>query len=142
MSKAFTSEETIVEPPPVRPPPRLGEGEVRYITREGYERLRSELADLDPGTAPAQVLAQTLATLTPVDPLPPDGTVRFGSTVTLSSDDGERRVRIVGPDEAHGREQISVAAPLARALLGKQVGDEVSVQLPRGHVEYSIESID
>ena len=138
MSKAFTSEETVVEPPPVRPPPRLAPGEIRYITREGNDRLRRQLAELEPGSAPAQVLAQTLATLTPVDPQPADGTIHFGSTVTLRSDEGERIVRIVGADEAQGREAISVAAPLARALLGKRQGDPVEVTLPRGTVEYEI----
>src|SRR6478609_789325 len=120
MSKAFTSEETHVEPPPIRQAPRLAPGEVRYITRDGYEALRRQLAELPAASPQAVVLAQTLGALTPVDPQPADGVVRFGSTVTLSSDEGERTVRLVGPDEAQGRESISVAAPLARALLGKR----------------------
>ncbi len=138
MSKAFTSEETPDVAPPVRPPPRLAPGQVRYVTRDGYERLRAQLAAMDTSAPQAIVLAQTLAALTVVEPQPPDGVVRFGSLVTLESESGERTVRIVGPDEAQGREAISVDAPLARALLGKREGDEVVVELPRGAVEYTI----
>ena len=55
----------------------------------------------------------------------PDGTARFGSTVTIERDDGRRQTyRIVGEDEAdptHG--SVSYVSPLARALSGKRVGE-------------------
>ncbi len=61
----------------------------------------------------------------------PAGTeaVAFGSTVTFARDDGaERTYRIVGEDEADPKSgTISWTAPVARALIGKSVGDEVSV---------------
>jgi transcription elongation factor GreA len=65
---------------------------------------------------------------------PPD-TVRFGVTVVLSDDDSGEEVRytIIGEDEsdvAAGR--ISVTSPVARALLGKSVGDAVTVRVPKG----------
>jgi transcription elongation factor GreB len=55
--------------------------------------------------------------------------VYFGAWVTLEDRSGERhRYRIVGADELEGgRGYISIDAPLARALIGKQVNDEVSV---------------
>jgi transcription elongation GreA/GreB family factor len=61
----------------------------------------------------------------PSDP----GVVRFGSTVTISRDDGRRQTwRIVGEDEADPtRGTLSHVSPVARALMGKQVGDVVSV---------------
>ncbi|MEJ0075149.1 MAG: transcription elongation factor GreA [Alphaproteobacteria bacterium] len=60
---------------------------------------------------------------------PPEGTakVQFGSTVTIARDDGRRQTwRIVGEDEAEpSRGTLSYASPVARALMGKSVGDVV-----------------
>jgi transcription elongation GreA/GreB family factor len=55
--------------------------------------------------------------------------VRFGSTVTIERDDGRRQTwRIVGEDEADpAKGTLSYVAPLARALVGKVVGDTVTV---------------
>jgi transcription elongation factor GreB len=60
--------------------------------------------------------------------------VFFGAWVTLEDEAGrERRYRLVGPDEIDpGRGYISVQSPLGRVLLGRQAGDEVSVQRPAG----------
>ncbi len=60
--------------------------------------------------------------------------VYFGATVTYAGeDDEERRVTIVGVDEAEtGRGEISLASPVARALIGGRVGDEVRLRLPGG----------
>ncbi|HKP77563.1 MAG TPA: GreA/GreB family elongation factor, partial [Phenylobacterium sp.] len=57
------------------------------------------------------------------------GTVQFGGTVEIERDDGRRQsFRIVGEDEADpANGSISYVAPLARALLGKGVGDTVLV---------------
>lgn len=66
--------------------------------------------------------------------------ITFGSTVLLRGSDGkEVRYQIVGSDEAepnHGR--ISVLAPMARTLIGKEVGDTVRVNTPGGVREYEI----
>jgi transcription elongation factor GreA len=67
--------------------------------------------------------------------------VQFGARVKLSNtDSGEETVyQIVGPEEADlklGR--ISVASPLARSLIGREVGDEVKVDLPAGRRVYEI----
>ena len=66
------------------------------------------------------------ASAEPVEPAP-GATVRFGATVTVEREDGRRRTfRIVGEDEADpARERISHVAPLARAVLGREVGEEV-----------------
>ncbi len=75
----------------------------------------------------------------PADP----ARVFFGAWVTLEDEDGgERRHRIVGPDEfdmAPG--YVSLDSPLARALLGRRVGDEVSVALPGGRQRWVITAI-
>jgi transcription elongation GreA/GreB family factor len=59
---------------------------------------------------------------------PESPVVRFGAAVTIAREDGSRQVyRIVGEDEADPAEgAISYLSPVARALLGKAVGDEVA----------------
>ncbi|MBC8073687.1 MAG: transcription elongation factor GreB [Deltaproteobacteria bacterium] len=71
------------------------------------------------------------------------GKVAFGAWVVLDDEDGERHsYRIVGPDESdaeHGH--ISMDSPMGRALMGKAVDDEVTVQRPRGSAVFSIVQI-
>ena len=70
--------------------------------------------------------------------------VFFGAWVTVEDEEGERATyRIVGPDEFDtARRWISVDSPLARALLGKAVGDLALVRRPRGEMEVEIVAID
>jgi transcription elongation factor GreA len=66
--------------------------------------------------------------------------VKFGATVTISDEDGEEKTyTIVGDDEAdlkHGR--ISISSPVARALIGRSVGDSAVVQSPKGRREVEV----
>lgn len=66
--------------------------------------------------------------------------VHFGATVTLEYEDGsDVRYRIVGADEIDpGKGYISVDSPVARALLGRAVDDEVQLELPDGPARVSI----
>ena len=67
--------------------------------------------------------------------------VAFGATVELSNVDTEESVtyQIVGPEESNVAEgMISISAPLARALIGKRIGDEVTVKLPAGERTYEV----
>ena len=66
--------------------------------------------------------------------------VFFGAHVTLEDDEGEFNVyRIVGADETDARRgYISIDSPLARAILGKSVGDVITVQLPQKLAEYEL----
>lgn len=140
MSKAFTSEEPRDEGPVVRAPPRLAPGEVRWVTPEGRSALRraadAARSERTPeGDARAALLEGTLAILTERGPGgAPEGEVAFARWVTVEEEDGRRATwRLVGPDEAEPRRGLlSAAAPLARALLGRRVGDEVEVTGPRG----------
>ncbi|MDR1235598.1 MAG: transcription elongation factor GreA [Holosporaceae bacterium] len=71
--------------------------------------------------------------------------VKFGATVTVfeESTDEETTYKIVGADEANIKKKLlSVEAPLARALIGKNVGDEVKLQTPSGEKEYEIVKIE
>ena len=71
----------------------------------------------------------------------PPETVRFGVTVVLADDDTGEEVKytITGEDESNALAGlISVTSPVARALLGKRVGDEVTVRVPKGNRSFEI----
>lgn len=77
--------------------------------------------------------------------IPETGKVIFGSTVTLINIETEQTVRyqIVGEDEADVKSgKISVASPIARAVMGKEVGDEIVVKAPSGEIEYEIDLVE
>lgn len=68
----------------------------------------------------------------------------FGSTVEVEDiDTGEtKEFTILGPDEADpAKGSISFLSPVGQALLGKEVGDEVTINIPRGKVTYEISDI-
>lgn len=135
---------------------RRSAGDSRYITPEGHAKLlqsveavRSALAahprqgdeaarqDLE---AQLAVLLEALDTVEVVSGTASTDRAFFGAWVELEDDDGERvTYRLVGPDEADVKAgRVNVESPLGRALLGKEVGEEVSVQRPRGARTYTI----
>lgn len=70
--------------------------------------------------------------------------VRFGAFVTLANEDTdeEQTYQIVGVHEADLKnKKISIASPIARALIGKQVGDSVEVAAPGGAHSYEVVEI-
>ena len=70
-----------------------------------------------------------------------DGRCVFGTTVSLLnlSDDSEISYQIVGEDEADiDKGKISCHSPIARALMGNEEGDEVTVNAPKGDIVYEI----
>jgi transcription elongation factor GreA len=65
----------------------------------------------------------------------------FGATITVVDEDTDERTsyQIVGPDEADVKaKRLSITSPLARALIGKKVGDSVEVTTPNGSKSYEI----
>lgn len=70
-------------------------------------------------------------------------TVVFGATLCISNEDGKVfKYQIVGEDEADAiNGKISWKSPMASALLGKKIGDEVLVRKPSGEEFFSIEKI-
>jgi transcription elongation factor GreA len=67
--------------------------------------------------------------------------VKFGATVTLEDEESEEKVvyQIVGEDEADiAQRRLSVTSPLARALIGKTIGESVEVSTPRGARSYEV----
>ncbi|MBB3143371.1 transcription elongation factor GreB [Halomonas organivorans] len=113
---------------------------------------RSENADytynkkeLNRVIARIRYLTKRLDELQVVDRLPEEtDRVFFGAFVTLEDENGEEmQLRIVGHDETDTTKRwISVDAPLAKALLGKHLDDEVSVAAPGGETCYVITDID
>jgi len=81
-----------------------------------------------------------------IDPTKLSGNrVQFGATLSLFNIDTEEEVsyQIVGADQADiEKGLISVSAPLARALIGKEAGDEVTVKLPGGTRKYEISDVE
>ena len=80
-----------------------------------------------------------------IDPATLGGTrVKFGAFVELEDMDTGKVVtyRLVGPDESDLKEgKISITSPVARALVGKEVGDEVQVETPGGVRNYEVSDV-
>ena len=75
----------------------------------------------------------------------PSGKIVYGCTVTLLEHDSHQEVRykIVGEDEADIKEdKISVLSPMARAMVGKSLGDTVVVKSPDGEREYEVDTVE
>ncbi|HZP19106.1 MAG TPA: transcription elongation factor GreA [Bauldia sp.] len=113
-----------------------------YVTARGMAQIDGELARLTAALAatPADDRAANnslhrdlrywrarRATAEVIEPPPETGKVHFGSTVTIRRKDGRTQTwQIVGEDEADpDKGTIPYVAPLAKALMGKEVGDEV-----------------
>lgn len=124
--------------------PRMAEA-VAVAAAEGdrsenaeYQYSKRKLFEID---RRLRYLGKRLDALTAVsEPPPEDGQVYFGSWVTLENDRGEEvTYRIVGADETKGNAGwISVESPVAKALLGRKEGDEVTVSRPRGSGVFEI----
>jgi len=73
-----------------------------------------------------------------------EGKVYFGAWVEIENEEGEQKtLRIVGIDEIydHHPQHISIDSPMARALLSKQVNDEIEVMTPSGKKQWYINAI-
>jgi transcription elongation factor GreA len=81
-----------------------------------------------------------------IDPTKLSGSrVKFGATVTIEDSESGETVRytIVGEHEADiKRGRISIGAPVARAMIAKEVGDTVTVQTPKGKREYEVTEVE
>lgn len=167
MSKAFTKDEDAGDAPAfvARRAP-LPVGTLNYVTERGLALLRAELAqqlerwasrELSGGSDAERARAAALhaahiaglearlASAVLVErALQPRDQVRFGARVTVRNGSGdERSYRIVGVDEADASSgAIAFVAPLARALLGKRIGEVELVSTPAGEDELEVLAID
>ncbi len=83
----------------------------------------------------------SVAHIIDVKTISPSGKVVFGTTIELLDLETEETVtyQIVCEDEANFKQaKISIASPLARALIGKEIGEVILVKTPGGDVEYEI----
>jgi transcription elongation GreA/GreB family factor len=148
MSVAFTREESAETAAEVELPDRPISLHPNLVTESGLEVLADALAESHAVYSAAQQIedagerrralavasretryfADRLRTAQVIPPPVGFGTVVFGHKVTFKRDDGRRQAfRIVGEDEADPRNgSISYVSPIARALIGKAVGDVVS----------------
>lgn len=106
-----------------------------------YQYNKKRLREID---RRVRYLRKCLENLKIVDHSPTqDGKVFFGAWVDIENDDGEQMsFRIVGYDEIFGRKDyISIDSPMARALLKKEVDDEVIVHTPAGEAVWYVNAI-
>ncbi len=84
-----------------------------------------------------------LTVVVPEDGRRQEGKVYFGAWVRLEDEDGASSVfRIVGPDEFDSAKGfISMESPMAKALMGREEGDEVTVRRPKGTASFTIVEI-
>jgi transcription elongation factor GreA len=110
----------------------LSENAEYHAAKERQGLVEARIKDLEDKLSRAEV----------IDPASLSGTrIAFGATVTVAEKDKEFTYRIVGPDESDvERNAISITSPLARALVGKEPGDEVKVRTPGG--ERMLEIVD
>lgn len=109
----------------------LKENAEYHAAKEKQGLTAARIADVEDSIARAEV----------IDPTELSGDIiRFGATVDLEDEDGnEVTYQIVGRAEADIKSgTISVTSPVARALIGREVGDEVKVQAPGGVKTYEI----
>src|ERR1700682_2293533 len=111
--------------------------------RRGVWKAFTKEDDLTPEVVVPQRPKAPPPETAPIEQLRGEGKARLGARVKLSAPDGhEAEYRLVTPDQAdptHGA--VSVESPLGRALLGKSAGEEVTVERPRGPLDYTIEGV-
>ncbi|MEM6477189.1 MAG: transcription elongation factor GreA [Pseudomonadota bacterium] len=112
----------------------LSENAEYHAAKERQGQVEAMIGDIESKISRAQI----------IDPTTLSGDrIVFGSTVTLLDDDDKPvKYQIVGETEADASAgRISFSSPLARAMIGKQVDDEIEVTVPSGDKFYLVEKI-
>lgn len=113
----------------------LSENAEYHAAKERQGQVEATIVDLEDKLSRAQV----------IDPKSLSGDkIVFGATVTLlDEDDKPIRYQIVGQAEADAKAgMISYNSPLGRALIGRQVGEEIEVSVPSGDKFYLVDKIE
>ncbi len=113
----------------------LSENAEYHAAKERQGQIEAQIAEIEDRVSRAQI----------IDPASLSGDkIVVGATVTvLDDDDKPQRYQIVGMTEADARQgRISYDSPLGRALIGKQVGEEVEVTVPSGDRFYQVKKIE
>ncbi len=114
----------------------LSENAEYHAARERQGFLEGRIATIEEALAVAEIIE--------VGKINADGKIVFGATVDLLNLESEQEVRyqIVGEKEADiDQGLLSVTAPIARALIGKEEGDVIEVNAPGGIIEYEVLSV-
>ena len=113
----------------------LAEARAAYAAAQAHGDVQADRTAMARATRDLRYYAARRASAQLVETDTGDRAIQFGSRITFDREDGRRQsFRIVGEDEADpARGAMSYASPLARALLGKAVGD--TVEAPGGEVE-------
>ena len=114
----------------------LSENAEYHAARERQSFIEGRLAELEDKISRSEVIDVSALS---------GATVKFGATVSLIDEDTEEELtyQLVGELEADVREgRMAINAPLARALIGKEVGDSVEVVAPNGEKLYEIVKIE
>ena len=114
----------------------LSENAEYHAAKEKQSFIEGRISELDDKLARADVIDVSKLT---------GGKIRFGATVSLIDVDSEEEsaYKIVGDDEANVKEgKISISSPIARALIGKEEGDEAEVAAPSGARAYEIVKVE
>ena len=114
----------------------LSENAEYHAAKEKQSFIEGRISELDDKLARADVIDVSKLT---------GGKIRFGATVSLIDVDTEEEVsyKIVGEDEANVKDgKISISSPIARALIGKEEGDEAEVAAPAGARAYEITKVE
>ena len=112
----------------------LSENAEYHSAREKQSFIEGRIKELESVLSLAEV----------IDPSKLSGTVKFGATVTVVDEDTdeEKTWQIVGEHEANVENGLlNIKSPIARAMIGKDVGDSVEVRTPGGDRAYEILSI-
>jgi transcription elongation factor GreA len=113
----------------------LSENAEYHAAKERQGQVEAQIGDIEDRVSRAQI----------IDPAMLSGDkVVFGATITVvDEDDKPHRYQIVGQTESDAKVgRISYDSPLGKALIGRQVGDEVEVTVPSGDRVYLIEKIE
>ncbi|MDR0466839.1 MAG: transcription elongation factor GreA [Deltaproteobacteria bacterium] len=113
----------------------LSENAAYDAARERQGMLEAKIAHIESRMAQFQVID--------INTMNGDKAI-FGATVELEDlDTGERKIyTLLGPDEAdYANGSISIQSPVGKALLGKETGDEITVDAPRGRISYELVSV-
>ncbi|MBO6056775.1 MAG: GreA/GreB family elongation factor [Bacteroidales bacterium] len=153
MSRGFIKEGDQEEIPMVPPRAHLPKGMPNYVTREGLEALNKEREDLENERVAAsgnyimsnfidakmKLLIDRINTAVEVDMTKANKeTVSFGAYVKYNG----RTVRIVGVDEADfSKGLLSFISPVAKALVGRKVGEKFEIKIPKGTESIEIQGI-
>jgi transcription elongation factor GreA len=110
----------------------LSENAEYHAARERQSFIEGRVAELEDKIARAEVIDVTKLS---------GKQIMFGATITVVDEDTDEKnsYQIVGPDEADVKaKRLSITSPLARAVIGKKVGDTVEVTTPTGSKSYEI----